>query len=618
MEIRHLGWLALAGLVGPAMAQSVSIPAEYDKLIQSRTAVGTLGPDLFGDELNFYDGTVQFVQTDVSLPGNAATLPMTVSRRFVVKQDYYRQGAFGDWELEIPHLHGVFSTAGWVVPIPQGQPASAAQLRCSNYGPPPGVSGVGGGSFSASEFWNGSFLALPGGGGGELLKRGASTPAPIDGQSYPLVTKGGTALRCLPSLAASSSGSGEGFEALTPDGTRYRFDHMVLRQVASLFKATPYPDLMIATSAAASAPADRELGSGVVPMMLPDGYMMHRREVWILPTVVTDRIGNTLTYHWSSSEPWKLLGITANDGRSFSFTYLTGSTRVATVSDGHRTWTYTYQPIGSSTTAGRLSQVTLPDNTNWTFNLEPLRTVMDVNENAYCGEAGQSTKPTGTGTMTHPSGAQGSFTVNEKVLGRSHVPLDCRNYDPVNGVLGYTQHPAEFLSPALTRKALSGPGLANQIWTYSYGPANNCYQPGTQWPEIGIRCTTSSATTRTVSVTAPDNRVTRYTFGNRYQVDEGQLLKVEEGVSGSTALRTTTTTYALPGDGPYPNPVGLSLQPRNDGYLASRHTPERMRVITQQGSTFTWRVDNTCAGSTYCFDSRARPTKVIKSSAPSP
>ncbi len=576
---------------GASAQQSVRIPEEYDKLIQSRTTVGTLGPDLFGDEISFYDGSLQFRQTDATLPGNN-DLDVSVGRRFAVKQDMVKQGAFGDWDWEIPRLHGVFSTAGWTVPVPVGQPTSVAQQRCSRYGTPPTASGIGGGSFSAGEFWNGSFLKLAGG-GGELLKRGASTPAPTDGYEYPLVTKDGVAIRCLATLAPTSTGTGEGFEAVTPAGIRYRFDHMVWRALTSLTKGSPFPELAMSGQSAA--------------LMAPDGYLMQRREVWILPTLVTDRHGNTVIYHWSASEPWKLTSIVASDGRSLSFTYVAGSNRVASVSDGSRTWTYEYQPI---TYGGRLSAVVQPDGARWTFNLEPLRTVMEFNESAGCGNAGYTATPTGTGTITHPSGAQGSFTVTEKLHGRSQVPLACENYDPANSMEGYSRYPAEFLVPSLISKVLSGPGIASQSWAYAYGPANNCYLPGGSWPSVGIRCATGAASTKTTSVTAPDGAVTRYTFGNRYQVDEGQLLRIDEGWNGSTALRTTINTYAAPNAGPYPNPIGNSIQPRNDGYLGARHTPKQGQVVTQQGTTFTYAVNG--------FDVHARPISVTRSSAPAP
>lgn len=604
--MKGIGNAAIAAMLGVAFGahsqSTVTIPSEYGKLLQSRTAVASLGSNLFGDEVNLYDGSLQFSQTDVSLPGNSP-LQVGVGRRFNVRQDEQRSGLFADWDIEIPHLYGTFSASGWVVPGASG----SATTRCTQYGPPPGVT-VTGGSFSASEFWAGSFLVLPGGGGGELLKRLTATPVPTDGQTYPLTTRDGVVLRCLPSLASTSSGSGEGFEALTPDGTRYRFDQMTTRFASRLFKSSGFPESMAGSSAKSSAPRVESMS------LLPDGYMMDRREAWIMPTLITDRHGNTVTYTWDTTTPSKLLSIVASDGRSLTFTYVTGTNRVASVSDGAHTWNYVYQQTASN---WRLSKVNLPDGSSWTFDLEPLRLIMGSAEGGSCSEVGSGYPNTGTGTITHPSGAQGSFSVAETTHGRSHVPLQCVDYDPGLGKPGYAYHPDRFAVPSLTSKSFSGPGLSAQNWTYSYGPTNDCFEPSSYVPEIGGRCTASSPTTKQVSVTAPDGAVTRYTFGNYFRVNEGQLLQIDEGWNGSSAAQTTVNTYAPADAGPYPNPVGSSVQPRNDGYVSSRHMPLKKRTITRQGRTFTWQVDATCgSGATLCFDNRARPTKVTKNSGP--
>lgn len=54
--------------------------------------------------------------------------------------------------------------------------------------------------------------------------------------------------------------------------------------------------------------------------------------------------------------------------------------------------------------------------------------------------------------------------------------------------------------------------------------------------------------------------------------------------------------------------------------MSQYHAPQRKVVTTQQGTVFTWQVDATCGGNgtTLCFDTFARPTKVTKGSAPSP
>lgn len=558
--LRNAGVL-LAALLVPLLATAqtgLTVGQEYDKLIASRSSVTTLGADLFGDEVDLYTGALSFRQVDVSLPGNNG-LEVAVGRRFTPRQWFNRQGMFGDWDLDIPHLEGTFATAGWIT---LGTPSNA---RCSQYGPPPSATGTQGNVFSADEFWAGNFLVLPGRkGGGEILKARAGTPVPSDGQTYPLTTRDGVVFRCLPSV--TGSGTGEGFEAVTPDGTRYRFDYISYRTARRVERDTGY---------------------------------LNRREVWILPTLVTDRFGNTVTYTWGTSS----LTIAASDGRWLTLTYANG--RVASVTDGTRTWSYSYTTVSGSVV--RLSTVTLPDASQWSFSLEGLRGALHEPVSGSCVEGGTFYPSSGSGTLVHPSGATGTFAVAGTVHGRSYVPPDCRGY----AESGYAYYPAYFTMASITSKAISGPGLANQTWTYSYGPDNACWstagQPG-MYP-----CNAGSPTTKYVQVTAPDASVTRYTFGNKFRDTEAQLLQVDAGVSGSTALRTTVNTYAPPSTGPWPDPYGLSIQPRNDGYMASRHAPLQTRVITQQGQNFNWQVSATCgSGSSWCYDPHARPTKILR------
>ena len=53
---------------------------EYDKLIKSREEIAALGPTLFGDQVNLMNGALSFSMTDVSVPGNSASLPMAITR----------------------------------------------------------------------------------------------------------------------------------------------------------------------------------------------------------------------------------------------------------------------------------------------------------------------------------------------------------------------------------------------------------------------------------------------------------------------------------------------------------------------------------------------------------
>lgn len=228
--------LAVGG--ASATGATESVYTEAGKLTRADEAVTSLGPDLFGDKVNLYNGTVEFVQSDFAIPGNSA-LPMGVSRRLTTGTLQTVGGIFGDWDLEIPHLHGVFSSAGgWT--IGGGFPASESGKRCSMFRAPPQMLGQGNqGFFSPEEYWHGSFIYVPGQGSQEMLLRNASTPYPTDGSpasAYPVVTKQQWVFKCLSTMAR---GTGEGFIAIAPDGTQYRFDWMVSRYYPVVSKPTP-------------------------------------------------------------------------------------------------------------------------------------------------------------------------------------------------------------------------------------------------------------------------------------------------------------------------------------------------------------------------------------------
>lgn len=87
--------------------------------VERAQKIAALDTDLFGDMVNPYTGSTQFSVTDVSIPGNNA-LPVEVRRRFDVdtargRGARSRSGhVFEDWDLDLPHLRGVFAaTVGW-------------------------------------------------------------------------------------------------------------------------------------------------------------------------------------------------------------------------------------------------------------------------------------------------------------------------------------------------------------------------------------------------------------------------------------------------------------------------------------------------------------------------
>jgi RHS repeat-associated protein len=553
-----------------ATAQNATVFTEQGQLVRASQNITALGADLMGDKVNLYTGAVEFSQTDVSLPGNSA-LPVSVGRRYVtgmLRQTYY-EGLFVDWDLEIPHLHGIY--AGGLAK-PKGWVIFGSLNRCSSFAPPPDASTVSHAILEPNQFWAGHLLYVPGAGDEKMLKRDpANTTQPSDGNVYPIVTKSNWQFRCNtpltnPVTPDTADRAGEGFTALSPDGTQYRFDWMVGRGYQGASNST----------------------GGI-----------ERQEVWIMPTLVIDRFGNTVTYTYDTTDPWKLKTIAASDGRSLTLTYGSGH-RVVSVTDGTRTWSYGYNTSTAGAQGSQLTSVTLPDSSAWGFNLGEQNSTPTFNPKQGCSAPNNTAwtdgtlvpKPT-TSTVTHPSGATASFTMAWVPHGRSMSGSG--NPCPIIGGADDLVTPI-YAVRSLVTKSIGGPGLPAALsWSYDWSTPNATWNCAGTCPGI-----------QTLTVTDARGFRTRYTHGNQSLVNEGQLQKVEEGWNGANALRTTTSTYRAAGAGPYPTTPGNSGVDSGDDLMETRNLPLAQKATTQQGVTFTWQAT--------AFDALVRVTGATRSS----
>ena len=576
---------ACVAMICMGMAQAVTVNISYLEGTQpvAPDAITTLGPDLFGDKVNLFNGALEFEQTDTRLPGNSA-LAVSITRRYVVGRSWDVRGQFGDWDLETPRIAGTFAplSSGWVT-------TQGSTNRCTGYSLPPMVSSGTGGSggfervtpgkdnhslakqstslgaetpdavvgFIASDYFQGVNISIPGQGSQEVLVRSpAYALQPTDGRSYWLVTRGNWQVSCLPSI---QNGAGEGFAAVTPEGVRYRFDWMASRPVDELKK---------------------------------NGANIARAEYSLMATEVSDRFGNWVRYRYDTARPWLLVRIESNDGRVITVT--NSGDRAIGVNDGTRSFTYSYNAYGN------LQLMVQPDGSRWTFNLGGMTPIdlSDMGENASCDFPGALPADDLNGSMTHPSGAVGTFKTRFVYLGRTYVDRYCK-YHPTSMLKTVgAVYPRVFGSQALLAKSITGPGMLDMNWTYSYS-TNYGWNPCTG-------CTDR----RVVIVTDPGGGKTAHQFGIRWRVNEGQLLQVDEGWTGSAWLKSTVHRYRTAVGQNFPDQFGSSLLSRSD-YLASRNRPQDQRVITQQGTTFTWQADPTAAG----FDGLARPVRTSQFSS---
>lgn len=579
---QYSGLIALALLWGLALPVSASdqgstVSEDYAALLRARSDVGSLNvDDMFGDRIGLFTGSAEFLHTDVSVPGNG---PEVAIRRRISAgtQAIQGLGMFGNWDMAIPSMHGLFSTqGGW-----RNYTAAEPLNRCSRYTPPAdettahAVATPNGvvtftQNFRADEFWHGTFLYLPETGEEELLARnGDAWPAPTNGYTYGLRTKSGSAIRCIP----TDNGTGEGFEVTTPAGITYRLDHMV-----AAIGLTPLIKPPISTSG-----YDYE-------------HVLYRQNFFLLPTSARDRFGNTVSYTWDPAAPKQLTQISSSDGRVLDITWSNG--RISQVKHGDKIWTYTG------------TRVTLPDQSYWLIGAPVASSRGEGSvpgERSYCGSWGSPTTLYINASMTHPSGAVATFTFKPVLHGRSKSTYSCSMSDSLKNTSTYEQsveeNPARYYTWSITSKTVSGPGIATPyVWTYTYGPDNGCYSGGTtnSTPSSNL-CQPTSPTTKWVDVLDPSGVTTRYTYGNQLNVDDGYLLGI------SKPGQTTTQTYQLDSPGSYPAYAGGAAKSRGGAVFASKIIPLKEKSTVVDGVKFTWRANT--------YDTWARPTSVTKSSA---
>jgi len=567
------------------MAQTIATPEdEYKKLIRVSQDIQPLGDTPFGEHISLYNGSLGFSETDVSVPGTGPTI--VVARSYEADGDlpFPQPGykSFADWELDIPRVTTITTAAqGWAVG------GTGNFNRCSQFQAPPELITTNQGittNHFPSTWWNGVHLMLPGNGSQDILPR-ASVNSRVpqmtgsDGNpiNFSLVAKDDWAISCLASTA--NGASGEGFFAVSPDGTKYWFNQLVYRAASRLQDGGP--------------------------------ITLFRQEGELLVTRVEDRFGNYITYVYDSGN--RLTEIDGSDGRRVVLTYATYQdpskdtfgnyvyspvSQVSTVSivpttGASRTWNYGYNGGTNGTT---LTSVTLPNGSSWSFNLGLLggQTVGATWEQCALVSPPPDASTSHSGTITHPSGLVGTFVTQVTAHGRSYVPYLCLNPSSDNPVLNVAD---EYFSSSIIGKTQSGAGIPTQSWTYTYSSPNASYSKD---------CTAACATQVSTDVAAPDGSVTRYIFSNKWQANDGMLLETDyhSGNASSSVLRSETSSYASPTSGPFPAQIsaGVPNWGRDMDPQTFQLTPVSQRTVSQAGDTFTWQAT--------AFDTYAHPTTV--------
>ncbi|CAE6844113.1 hypothetical protein XA1314C_39060 [Xanthomonas arboricola] len=578
LRSKSIAALLMAMSAAPLWAQIVTPESEFDKRVRSSQSVQPLGDKPFGELIDLYTGAVSFRQVDIVQEGQG--LPIELSRTLEINDRSFfttDSRAFTDWRLEVPRIETII--------------AERFNLKCVNISGAPTI--VLNSSASSSpifyppeQWWGGYQLVIPGSGRQDLLKRDVSNGlAPqamnVDGAAvdFPILTKSQWMIGCLQKTSNGLAG-GDGFFVVSPEGTKYWMDWAVTKRYDNVGFAQP------------------NFG-GVA-----------RSVAMRLVSKIEDRFGNSLNYQYNADG--NLTRIIASDGRVLSINYepwsqqwASGTTEsgnritsavLQTSDSAPRTWSYQYGVLADTRT--HLVGLTQPDGSSWAFDLGGFSRAGEYSAITYPTDNGCSfvTKPstaTATGTIRHPSGLTGVFTVGSTIRGRSYVPYLCDNSFNRRTLV----HPNVYGARTLAKKEFYGPGVASRVWSYAYSPPNNSWSKD---------CNAGCASTVWTDVIDPMGSATRYTYSNRFDVSESQLLKSEQfsGAVGTNLIKTQQISYASATNGPWPARYGATFANNLNSEQMTRVSPLSSRVIGQDGTAYTYSVRG--------YDAFARPTTVAR------
>jgi len=505
--------------------------------------------DLLGDNIDLSTGSLSFRHTDISIAGNSG-LDVSLSRVFKGSSFAFANSIeLGDWQLDIPHIKttllwnsGTMDTGKFTGAWGQGRPCSGelnpGPIRNLHYGT----------HHYSWEYWNGDTLSVPGKVSEKILENSGGT-ARIANREYSRVTKSNWRIRCeIIEPTNSAMPSTEAFIAESPEGVIYTFSQL------KLVKGKP---------------------------VIKDTHATSRYYAFMRVTKIADRFGNEVIYSYDENN--NLSRISSNDEegasqRQIDLSYITYRRQqyLDKATANGRTWQYKYRQANGGY---GLSAVILPNNTQWTFNLKNLADVTPISQNnARCDFTGPHRSYI-NGEITHPNGVTGSFDLRETLHGRSNVK------EARNNTLKIDMTSACFATMSLTRKSLSGPGLATKRWRYRYSQNTGFFSGQVLGRRAKIRWPVPSNIDpldhKATLVYAPDRSKTVHYFNRDWtSAIEGSEVATRY-YEGRKILKEVQNTYSK-GEAP-----GSIEQQYENRYSTQFRSQLDQRDIKQLGDTYT-------------------------------
>ncbi|MEL7487671.1 MAG: hypothetical protein AAGJ87_10720, partial [Pseudomonadota bacterium] len=534
----------------------------------------------FGESIDLNRGTLSLRHVDVSIPGNSE-LPVEFARRYEVDGVDYSANVLGGWIPDIPVI------TARAVNEPSIGENGWTPTRCT------GSHGEGRRGFdddtlySANGYWSGATMHIPGEGGQLILENPPSVIINGD-SSVKKTTTGHWRIQCLSQI---DNGSGEGFIATSPNGTKYFFDYMTVTAAGT-------PDMLLTASEATTLIGAAAVGNTPCVTTVRGCYWpwpLHVSNYNIWASRIEDPNGNWVEFDWTNG---RLESIHSNDGRLIDIVHDTANGTISSVVANGRSWSFTYYKPSPSHLYHSLTDVILPDGRRWSFDLEPQK----INGPSYTCWAPPAVPE--FHSVTNPNGVVGVFELNYFKNGVSGVPQSLvvppteRSQNPLSFTDTCDDYrvPLSSVAKSVVTKTVTGPGFTDQVWRYEYEAGNGYTDAaGQEGPAYDWKKRT---------VIDPLGDKTDYYYNRRHQhALEGLLVKEERRDGGSGAILESTTFDYITGPNMGDSTVDFAYAPPK-----TWDRPIRMRTTSRGSDVYNTRYtyNTNLNSSSYSFGS---PTK---------
>ncbi|QPB84110.1 hypothetical protein CWC22_014365 [Pseudoalteromonas rubra] len=511
------------------LSVSLSITSVYadEYILEQDTKSRALSVNAASSEGDAYDpisGTISFAVTDISIPGNSS-LPVELKRvhspfSFMNALGDVRNTGMGTWLLDVPYIRATYVDSsdlthsfriqgngrGWE----NGYECSDSS-RWYTYAY---------GSASHQElggYWSGVKLHIP----GQVTEDIREGSGDFSGMK---ITK---SLYKVTDCYQRADGQGQGFEVTSPDGTKYYFDHKVVRP-----NGLPFP-----------------IGN------------MGRRAM-MMATKVEDKYGNTITYQYSNG---KLIRVFSNDSRIIDLIYSNNMLTKARANG--KVWQYIYSDDN------KLERVILPNKTEWKYPAEfydaqyraTTKFKSRVGESpGKCEISDLDDRKTKYFTVTTPNGLNIKYGIKTIYHGREDVKVFIEDkYSP--GRLETYFNPANCSARRnLVYKQISGDKINAMTWRYSYSENAGLYHDDGRnvIKEVNRRITrpievafsygkpasvSKNRDVKTTTISGQNEKIIYYIDRNSNSYSEGKVKAIYSIDESSSKLKKKELSYFAKG-----------------------------------------------------------------------